>query len=162
MSAASFLPRLRTTVAATSLVARVVACAWAGIAVGLFGLDIGEMHIAFIGADDDGADAADLFAPAGFHVADDDRTAGPELDDRLRRHVVHELGAGDLALHVFDDRDRRLGGGRRRQRQQARTNRKSSFHLKPHQACYLVPFPRNGMSRMNSRSFIALDVMSIT
>src|SRR5882757_7401037 len=43
----------------------------ARIAFRLFALNVGKVHNAFFGPDDHGADAADPFAPAGIHVADD-------------------------------------------------------------------------------------------
>ena len=58
----------------------------------------------------------------------------PILMTGFGRHIVHELGAGDLALNVLDHRDRRIcGRGGRSQRQQAETdsNRNVSF-LGPH------------------------------
>ena len=92
------------------------------------------MDGALLGADDDGADAADGLAPAGFHVAENDGAILSDLDDGFGRHIVHELGAGNLALNFFDDRDRRLGRGRSSQcqqakTQQAKTNNNRKFHF---------------------------------
>ena len=100
-----------------------------GIAIRLLGLDVGEMDDALLGADNHGADAADLLAPAGIHVAENDRAVLSDLDDGFGRHIVHELGAGHLALNVLDDRDRRLGRGGRSQRQQAEADNNRKFHF---------------------------------
>ena len=88
-----------------------------GVAIGPFALDVGEMDDALLNADDHGADAGYFFALAGVHIAEDDGAAIVDLDNGFRRHIVHEFGAGYLALYLFDDRDRRLCRGGRRERQ---------------------------------------------
>ncbi len=87
------------------------------------------MDHALFSADDHGADAGNFFALAGVHVADDDRAAFADLDDGFGRHIVHEFGAGHLALDLLDDGDRGLCRSRRRQRQQADTESYRSFHF---------------------------------
>ena len=82
-----------------------------GVAFDLLVLDGGQMNLAFVGTDDDGADSADRLATAGFQIAEHDRAGGPDLDDLAGHDVVHELGAGHLALNVFHQRGRRFGLG---------------------------------------------------
>ena len=100
-----------------------------GVAIRILGLDVGKVDGALIGTDDDGAHTADGLAPARPQVAENDRAAVSDLDDGLGRQIVHELGAGDLALDFFDDRDRRICRGGRSQRQQAETNSNRKFHF---------------------------------
>jgi hypothetical protein len=129
---------LRSSVAATPLVSFVVAFAWLGSQLVFFRLENGLVDDALVIADHDGAGAADRLAPAGFQIAEDDRPAVSDLDHGFRRHIVHELGAGDLALNFLDDRDRGIGHGGGSQRQQADTHNNRNFHFGPHWKAQVV------------------------
>ena len=83
----------------------------AGVTRHLASLDFAEMNHALFCANDYGSNARNRFAPAGFHVAEHDHAGWPELDDRSRSDVVHELSARNLSLHILDDRNRRLRSG---------------------------------------------------
>jgi hypothetical protein len=54
--------------------------------------------------------AGNRFAPAGIHVAQDDRIFCPELDHLTSRDIVHELNTGDFSAQVLHQRDRALSG----------------------------------------------------
>jgi hypothetical protein len=71
---------------------------------------------------------SDRFTPAGFHVAQHDRSLRPELDDLSWCDIVHELDADDPALHILDDCYRHLGSGRRRQAKNADNGTNQALH----------------------------------
>jgi hypothetical protein len=74
----------------------------------LLALTLPRWDHALFCAHDHRSNSRNRFSPAGFHVAEHDQSGRPELDDFSGRDIVHELGAGNFALHVFNDGDRRL------------------------------------------------------
>src|SRR5258708_40025838 len=66
------------------------------------------MDRALFGAHDHGPYSRNRLAPAGFHVAEHHRAVRPEPDDFAGGDIVHELDAGNCALHVLNDGDRCL------------------------------------------------------
>src|SRR6185369_13603929 len=73
---------------------------------------------------------ADRLAPARFHVTEHDHAAVAELDDFAGSDIVHELGAGHLALDVFNHGDRGLRRSRPGKTNQTNDRGKYDFHLK--------------------------------
>src|SRR6266404_3821147 len=113
------------------------------------------MDHALFCAHDHGAYSRNGLAPAGFHVAEHDRAVRPELDDFARGDIVHELDAGNCALHVLNDGDRCLCCRQPRETGENNNCGKHAFHP-GNLVVWKIAINKTAIRRSYLRAFAAL------